>query len=146
VDARARGWLVSADGDLVLGSRPPFAWRHRELATGACDAQHRERSVAIKLAVEPLYEVGRGWLRQRSAGGQPIHLRLDPHVCRRFELQVTPLLVSFEVTGKRPFDVPRTRVVALDEIAVVGVHDAYDIREVRGGARVQRATQPGRRR
>jgi hypothetical protein len=55
---------------------------------------------------------------------------LNTDVRGRFELQVTTRLVVIEVAGKCPFDVPRSRVVALDQIAVVAVHDPNDVCQV----------------
>ena len=51
---------------------------------------------------------------------------------RGLELKIPSLLVAREVTGERAYDVSRACVVPFDEVAVVGVHDADEVRE-RGG-------------
>lgn len=136
VDARAGRRLMPANGDVMFRSRPPFTWRHRELATNARDPKHRRRGVSIELSVEPLNELLGCGFRKRPGGRHSIDFRLNAHVRSRFELKIAALFVPFEVPGKRAFDVARTRVVTFDEIAVVGVHDTHDVRKVRGGARV----------
>lgn len=40
------------------------------------------------------------------------------------------IFVPIEFSRERAFDVAGTRVVSFDEIAVVGVHDAHDVRKV----------------
>ena len=45
-------------------------------------------------------------------------------------------LVAIEFPCERTFDVARPRVVPFDEIAVVRIHDAHEVCEVCGGARV----------
>jgi hypothetical protein len=137
VDSRA-GWrLMPPDSDVVFGSRSPFAWRHRERATNARDPKHRGWRVSIELPVEPQYELfGRGF-RKRPGGRHSIDFRLNAHVCSRFELEIAALFVPIEIPGKRAFDVARTRVMSFDEIAVVGVHDADEVGEIRRRAGVQ---------
>jgi hypothetical protein len=52
---------------------------------------------------------------------------------------VAALAVVVEVPGESACDIPRARVVALDQVAVIGVHDADKLGEARGGARMQGA-------
>ncbi len=58
-----------------------------------------------------------------------------------FELQVATGLIAIELTGQRPLDIERARVVIFDQIAVVGVHDANQVREVPGGPRMELSVQ-----
>ena len=57
------------------------------------------------------------------------------------QLQVATGLVAIELTGKRPLDVARTRVVTFDQIAVVGVRYANQVGEVPGGPRMELSAQ-----
>ncbi|MBZ9742122.1 hypothetical protein LB563_23840 [Mesorhizobium sp. CO1-1-4] len=59
------------------------------------------------------------------------------------ELQVTPCLILVEMARQRALDIARTRVVALYQVAVVGVHDADEIREICRRAGVKAVSQHG---
>ena len=61
----------------------------------------------------------------------------------RFDLEIASALVRIEVAAQRALDLAGPRVVPLDPIAVVAVHDAHEFGELRGGARVQSLTQSG---
>src|SRR2546429_1758286 len=57
---------------------------------------------------------------------------LDTPVGRGLELKIASLLVAREVTGERAHDVSWACVVPFDEVAVVGVHDADEVRKTGG--------------
>ena len=84
------------------------------------------------------HEAGSG---QASLGRHAVDFRLHAHVRRRLELEVPSLLVALQLARKRALDVPRPRVVAFDEVAVVGVHDAHETGEIGGRARMKRLTE-----
>ena len=112
----------------------------------ARDLQHRLGRVAIELAVHPSDEILRRRLGQRAVGGLLVDHRLHAHVRGGLELQIAPRLVGVELAGQRPLDVARPRVMALDQVAVVGVHDPHEIGEVRRRPRMQRLAERRRRR
>jgi hypothetical protein len=135
---------MPAHRDVLFRPRSPFTWRHRELTTNACDPKHRRRRASIELPVEPLNELLRRGVRQRAGSRHSIHFRLNAYVRGGLELEVAAHFVLFEIPRERPFDFAWARVMPFDEIAVVGVHDANDVRKVDSGARAQRTTQFGR--
>src|SRR5690606_2231922 len=49
--------------------------------------------------------------------------------------------VRVELAGKRALDVFGARIVALNEVAVIGVHDAHERREVASGVRMKCLSQ-----
>jgi hypothetical protein len=57
-------------------------------------------------------------------------------VRRSFELEVAPLLVFIQLTSECALDVPWSSVVTLDQVAVVRIHDAHEVGEIVGSARV----------
>ena len=61
----------------------------------------------------------------------------------RLDLEVASFLVFIEVAGKRAFDIPGPGVMALDEIAVVAVHQAHEIGEVSGRGGMQSGAEGG---
>ena len=134
---------MAADGDIVLGRRAPLPWCHGKFSVGGLDAQHRLRRVAVELGVQPADEVARRRLGQPVICGQTIDLLLDTDMGGRFDLEVASPFVLIEVADQRARDIRGPRVVALDEVAVVGVHQAYEIGEVRGCRGMQPGAQGG---
>ncbi len=57
---------------------------------------------------------------------------------RRLDLQIPPIFVVVEISSQRALDLFGPRVVTLDEIAVIGIHDPHDAGETGGCARMQR--------
>lgn len=55
-----------------------------------------------------------------------------------FELQIASVLILIELAKKRALDVSGASIVALDEIAVVGVHHSNQISQISRSSRVQR--------
>jgi hypothetical protein len=88
-------------------------------------------------------EIRRSWVGQSPVRKQSVYLGLNAHVSSGFELKIATLLILVKFTGKRPFDVAWTGVVAFDQIAVVGVHDAYSIGQIRGCEGMQKFTEHG---
>ena len=69
-----------------------------------------------------------------TSRGAAVDFPLHAHMRRGFELQVSPLCIASEFTLERACNVAMARVLALDEIAVVGIHDPHEIGE-RGAGR-----------
>ena len=127
---------------VMLLARPPLSGHHDQVTPFAVDSKHLFGSVAIELPVQPLYEVHRRRLGQAAVGCHSVYLELDAHMGCGLELQIAPAGIFIEVAGKRALDVSRARVMTLDEIAVVGVHDAHEVGEIGRRARMERITQP----
>jgi hypothetical protein len=64
----------------------------------------------------------------------------------RLDLQIPPLFIVVELPQERALDLLGPGVMTLDEVAVVGIHDAHDVGEFGRGARMQSFSQSGRRR
>ena len=58
------------------------------------------------------------------------------HMRRSLDLEIATILVVIELSGECAFDVPWTRIMPFDEVAIVAVHDAHEAREVCGCARM----------
>ena len=82
---------------------------------------------------------------RRSLSSHSVDVRLHADVCGRFQLQVPAPLVFLEVLRQRAFDVAWSGVVTLDQVAVVRVHDADEVRQMRRGPRVECRAERGRR-
>ena len=67
---------------------------------------------------------------------EPVNVRLDPHMRRGFNLQVSPSFVGVEVAGQRALNIARPGNMPLDEVGVVGVHHPNQGCELLCGARV----------
>jgi hypothetical protein len=126
---------------VLLGSRPPLTRRHTEHAIVRFDAQHRLRRIAIELSVQGQQKIGCGRLAELTSCAASVDFPLHAHVRCGFELQVSPCGIARELTLERACDIARARVVALDEIAVVGIHDPYEVRKRGGGRRMQARSQ-----
>ena len=66
-------------------------------------------------------------------------------MCSGFDLEVTTTLVAIKFAGQGSLDVARPCVVSFDEIVEVRVHDPHQVREIRGRARMEGATEDCRR-
>src|ERR1700736_2974344 len=62
-----------------------------------------------------------------------------------FELKLAPPLVLVQLSRERALYIPRASVVPLDQIAVIGVHDAHESGQVGSSARMQSLAQDRRR-
>jgi hypothetical protein len=58
-----------------------------------------------------------------------------------FELEVASRVIRVEIICECTLDVARARVVSLDEVAVVAIHQANEIRQARRACRVQASTE-----
>ena len=67
-------------------------------------------------------------------------------MCARFELQVAALGLGFELIEECTLDVTGPRVVPLDQVAVVGVHDPDHFGKARCGSWMKGIFQLGGRR
>ena len=125
---------MTSDDIVLLGSRAPFAGQHERGAAVLVDPQRRLGGIPIELAVQLPNELRSRRLTELPQCTLAIDLPLDAHVGRGLELKIASLLVASEVAGERAYDVSRACVVPFDEVAVVGVHNADEVRK-RGGRR-----------
>ena len=79
----------------------------------------------------------------------PVDLTLHPDMRARLKLEIAPLAGCIELILQRPDDLARCRVVALDQVRIVAVHDPHEVRQAfrRTGmqARSERAGGGGER-
>ena len=61
----------------------------------------------------------------------------------RLDLEAASLFVFIEIARERALDIPGPGVVALDEIAVVAVHQAHEIGEICGCGGMQPRAEGG---
>ena len=66
---------------------------------------------------------------------------LNPDMCSGLDLQVATTFVAIKFAGQSSLDVAWPRVMPFDQVAVVRVHDPHEVREIRGRARMEGATQ-----
>ena len=91
----------------------------------------------MEFPMQPLDELrGRG-LWKRPCSSHSIHFCLNAYMRRCFDLPMTPAIVAIELPRERTLDVARPYVMPFDEVAVVGVHDAREVRQVGGRTGVQ---------
>jgi hypothetical protein len=134
----ARG-LVPTNDHVLPGTASKLARNHPERAFRVLDAEERFRRVAIKLLVNPTHEIRTGWIGHRSGSGFLVDGFLDANVGARLELEITPVVV--DLFAQRPLDLTGTRVVPLDEVRVVAVHDPDEPGQITGRACRQCACQ-----
>ena len=73
---------------------------------------------------------------------EAVNLPLHTDMGHGLDLEVAAPFVRVQIGGQRPLDLPGPRVVALNEIRVVAVHDPHEIGQAGGGARMQPGAQP----
>lgn len=83
-------------------------------------------------------EIHRGRLRQLVLSGLLVDLSLDAHMSGGLDLQMPALLVFVEVALKGALDIAGMGAMPLDKVAIVSVHDADEIGQVRCGLGMQR--------
>jgi hypothetical protein len=66
---------------------------------------------------------------------------LDANMGGGFDLKVSSPLIRVEIAREGAFDISGACDMALDQVAVVGVHHAHERSELIGGARVQGRAQ-----
>ena len=128
---------VATDRYFVLGLRTELPRCHHEITAGAGDVQHRLGGVTIKLPVQALDEIHSDGVRELPRGMIGVDRLLQLDVGPRLHLEVPTCLVGIEVVGECPFDIPGPRVVPLDEVRVVAIHNPQEFRQAGGGSRVQ---------
>jgi len=136
---------MPTDGDLLCRSRSPLTWRHGDLAANASYAKQRVGSLSIEFTMQPQNEIGGRRLGKSSRRAHPVHFSLDPHMGASLQLKVATLFVAIEFACERTFDIAGARIVAFNQIAVVRIHHANEVRKRCRGSRVKRTTQSCRR-
>jgi hypothetical protein len=63
-----------------------------------------------------------------------VNFTLHSYMRRGLQLEVTTLFIYIQLSSERALDVPRSSVMTLDQVAVIGIHDAHEVGEVAGGA------------
>jgi hypothetical protein len=96
-EACAGGRHVTANGVVVLWSRPPLPWCHDKRPAAITNSQHIIRSAVVERAVQSGDERARGRLRQRLARREPIDLGLHTNMRHSLALQVAAPFVLVEI-------------------------------------------------
>ena len=115
----------------MFGKRTPFSRRHSEFPASAGNAQHALGRAVVELTMKAAQKLWRRWLKELVLRGQAIDFGLKAHMRRSFDLKMAPPLVLVEIPSQRAFDILGACVMAFDQIAVVSVCDAYEVRKIR---------------
>ncbi|MGB7015758.1 MAG: hypothetical protein WBD69_07415 [Candidatus Cybelea sp.] len=75
---------------------------------------------------------------KRSFGCEFVDAGLYANVRGGLFLKIAPRLVSVKLARQRAHDFRWSRIVPLDEIAVVGIHDAHEFSQAGGRPRMER--------
>jgi hypothetical protein len=136
---------MAANDVVLLGPRAEGAWFHAKVhTTGTLDSQHRLRSVAIELAVDP----GNGFdgrrLAQFTASESLVDRALDSHMCGSFTLQIPSSAVGIQILGQGPLDVAWPGHMPLNQVAVVAIGEAEQVGQTGGCGRMKLPIQTRR--
>jgi len=127
---------MPAYGDVVARFTAPFPRNHDNFAINAFQTQHALRNALVELSMKTLKE-GRGSRIGKLASEELfIYTLLNANVSQGFNLEVATIFLNIYIACKRPLDITGTRIVALDEVAVISVHEAHDRRQIRSGLRM----------
>src|SRR3954470_9444278 len=96
-------------------------------------SQHLRRGVFVEATVEPEDALPRRGFAVPTLRARQVHLSLYAHVRPCFALQVAATSVVVKIVRDGALDVERARVVTLDEIRVVAIRPADELREARRG-------------
>jgi hypothetical protein len=136
-DVSRRWRQMAADAHLLLGTRAKVARLHSLFAVVAAHHQHRARCVAIELRMQPADERHGTRLGCITGSVTAIDLALKANMRARFELEIAALFTVVEPPGERGFDLARRRVVPLDQVRVVAIHDPHRVGEARRNTRME---------
>jgi hypothetical protein len=133
----ARWWDMPSDHVVVMRVVTKAARLHEVRTARARNRQQLLRQLRIKLLVYPADESLCRWFTQRALGATRVDGLLNANVRACLELQIAPVALFFELIGERSLDIARASVVTLDQIAVVTIHHADQIRETAGSTRME---------
>ncbi len=129
------------DRNIMLFAGAPFARFHLKLGMIHFDDEYFIRCIFIEFPVKPLNEFGGRWFGQFAAGSHAVDFGLHPYVRCRFKLQISAAFIFIEFAGERSLYVAGACVMALNEVAVVAVHQPYDAREMGSGCGMEPCAQ-----
>lgn len=115
---------------VVLRPRTPLTGFHDNLPRLILEGEHCRVGVPVELVVNPLNELRRCRRRQRSLKKHLVDFRLDSNMRCRFNLKIAPILILVQIARQSALNVSGACVVALDEIAVIRIHDAHRISQI----------------
>jgi hypothetical protein len=128
-----------ATNDVVLlGPRAEGAWFHAKVhTTGTLDSQHRLRSVAVELAVDP----GNGFdgrrLAQFTASESLVDRALDVNMRGSLTLEIAASPVCVQILGQGPLNVARPGYMPLNQVAVVAIGETEQVGKTGGCSRMK---------
>jgi len=80
--------------------------------------------------MEPSNELSRSRLWKTAFGGHGVDLFLHADMSGCFELEISACTIGVKLPGQGTLDLARSRVVTLDEVAVVRVHQPDQVSEI----------------
>jgi hypothetical protein len=129
----ARRRHVTSHNVVVSGFMSKYSGLHPVRAAGSLDGKELDGGIVVESLVQRADEACLCRFAQLTREVALVDGLLHADVRAGFELQVASLRLRFELIGQRALDIARARVVALDQVAVVAVHHADQVREARGG-------------
>jgi hypothetical protein len=143
-DVASRGRVMATNGHILRRLAAEFAGHQLEApAVARFHLPHRPRKIPVEVAVNLLHELARRRFIELALGEQGVYLPLDADVRARFDLKVSAT-ASVQIIDQRSLDVARPGVVALDQVAVVAVHDRNELRQASCRTGVKPRTQGAR--
>ena len=140
-DFAARGRVMATNGHVLRRLAAEFAGHHLEApAVARLHLPHRPWKIPVEVAVNLLDELARCGFIELALGEQVVYLLLDADVRARFDLKVSAT-ASVQIVNQRSLDVAGPGVVALDQVAVVAVHDRNELRQASCRTGVKPRTQ-----
>ena len=99
------------------------------------------RQPPVEAFVQPAEKFSRADIAGRHRWQPGFHLRLNFHVSDMLNLKRALSRVRGKILSNRRVDVSRPRAMSFDEVRVIAVHRAHQIRHHLPGDRVQRSTE-----
>lgn len=134
---------MTTDDNIILCVRTPLAGFHPIIGPCRSYEKHRFRHTVVEFAVQKLDELLGSGLSELAIGGESIDDCLYAHVRRSFELEIASRFVRIQVADQSALDIPRARVLPLDEVTIIGIHDADEAGEACRRTRMEGVAKRG---
>ena len=128
-DDAARWWNVSPNGNVMARVAAKRAGKHAVGTPSIRDGYQFVGRFRIELLMNPTNELSGGGLTQLTLRVSFVDCPLHCNVGTRLELKTTPGRFGLQLVEKGSLDVEWPRVVPFDEVAVIAVHQANQVRE-----------------
>jgi hypothetical protein len=131
---------VTTDSIIVFGFRTPLAGLHDDSARFIRKYEHIRGSISIELMVNPPEELRGCRRRQRPLKIHLVNFGLDSDMRRCFNLKVAALLILVQLSRQSVFNVSGLDIMSLNQVAVIDIHNAHSIRQIRSCERMEEFT------